>query len=260
MRAVVVAVLLARSALAQPPGDPDAAFEACKARRHALTREAMAIADVNERGRALARIPICLRLEDRSTEIIGLVPTPWPPRPVPLVAELELVAGPAFYGMSSPHGSFLARGAAVGLTASTPVGEHVALAAFASYGIARGSFLYVDDFATHVAPFDAREQLAVGGAMVRYDAGRAVLGLGLGLVEQHEPGYSTFTGPVDATNQLAALEADLGFAIVRAGAFDLRVLAVADLAGGLGVDETIRSVRLALGVSWRSREVTVLPR
>jgi hypothetical protein len=257
MRAVVVAVLVARSALAQPPGDPDAAFEACKTRRRALTREAMKIADVNERGRALARMPICLRLEDSSTEIIGFVPTPPEPRRVHVSGELELAAGGAYHAMTSDLGSFVAHGTALELAAGARIGDNVAVLGFASYAAADANFLYINDLGTRQAPFTAHEQLAIGGAKLRIHVGRFVVALGSGFERQHETGYSVLTGSVDLNKQLALLEADVGVTFARIGALDMRVLASGDLAGGVGVEQTIQSARLALGVSWRSRELAV---
>lgn len=77
--------------------DPDADFAACKARRRALTREAMKITDMIARGRALAVMPICRRFKDRSTEIVGPVP---PPAPLPEPPKLELHTGRVVVGVA----------------------------------------------------------------------------------------------------------------------------------------------------------------
>ena len=97
MRWLLVLVVMAGTAHA----DPEADFAACKARRRTLTREAMKITDMIERGRKLAVMPICRRFADRSTEIVGPVPAP---APVP-AAKLEmrsdkLVVGVAWSGLT----------------------------------------------------------------------------------------------------------------------------------------------------------------
>jgi hypothetical protein len=98
MRLVVLIVLaVATPALAQPPSDPDTAFAACKARRRALTRDAMKVSDMIERGRKLALMPICRRFEDRSVAIVG--PLPAVP-PTPELSKLEVRSAKLVVGVA----------------------------------------------------------------------------------------------------------------------------------------------------------------
>jgi hypothetical protein len=263
MRAVVVAVLVARSAFAQPPGDPDAAFEACKARRRALTREAMKIADVNERGRALARMPICLRLEDRSTEIIDTIPVA-PARPVPLAVHVEACGqlGGGDWMVASPSpGMLAARAPFAEGELGVGVGDTWSFVGFAGYAVLRGDVLYVDTYRMLQAPYESERVLSDVGARARVHHGRLAFGLGVGVEREHATGFSTLTGPRDDTNDYALAEADVGYTLASVDHFAVRIAGIASAAVNATLDSpgNIVSVRLALGVSWRSRDIAVAP-
>jgi hypothetical protein len=68
MRWVGLGLLVTGIAAAQPATETP--FEACRARRRALTAEAMKIDDAARRGEALHAMPVCSREADGSTQVI----------------------------------------------------------------------------------------------------------------------------------------------------------------------------------------------
>jgi hypothetical protein len=243
---VLAGLVVASPAFAQPPGDPDAAFAACKARRRALTREAMKITDMIERGRQLALMPICRRFEDRSVEIVGPMP---PPPPLPSLLEVRpevgLVLGMGSWqvstGMSLPaeQAPFLELEAGGRLRALSVV-------AFGGYTQVKASFDYFDYRVLRLAHYDARDTMADGGIKARLRVGPLAFGVGFGVEEEHETGNSTTEGPRDEMHELGMVESDIGYTLATHDRYAVRLLAIAT--GALGGDGSIWSARLALGI------------
>jgi hypothetical protein len=243
MRWLWVLVVMAGTAHA----DPDADFAACKARRRALTREAMKITDMIERGRKLAVMPICRRFEDRSVEVVG---PPAPPPPPPRLSEVRAQVGLAV-GMGAWQ---VGTSMALPANTSAPFVEleaggrlrGLALVAFGGYARLDTQFDYFDAVAFRRSHYIARDTLADGGVKLRLSTGGLGLGIGVGIEQEHETGMSATAGPRDEMHQLALVEGEVGYRVAERDGFAVKLLAIGS--GSLGNGGAIASARLALGL------------
>ena len=240
---LVVALLFVGTARA----DVDAEFAACKARRRELTREAMKVEDVIERGRKLALMPICRRFADRTTEVVGPVPPPPPPLSLLEVRpQVGVAAGMGTYSV----GTAMALPAAYEPFFEVEAGGRLrqfSVLGFGGYARVDASFDYFDANVLRPAHYEARDTLTDGGVKVRVRTGSLALGAGLGVEEAHIVGVSTTSGPRDAIYELALFESDVGYSIIAPAGFVLRVRAIASTAAGHG-GGAVSSLRLALAV------------
>jgi len=209
--------------------DPEADFAACKARRRQLTREAMKISDMIERGRALALMPICRRFGDNSVEVVGPLPPPPKLQPMPLRAEAAVTVGygawKGFSLASVTSAPFLELEAGARVRGLSVVG-------FAGYAQAQRSA--------------ARDSFADGGVKVRFHEGPLAAGLGAGVEQVHDAAAGT-THPRDDMHELGLVEGDLGYTAVARDQFSVRLLAIAS--GALdGGSSSVWSARIALSV------------
>lgn len=227
--------------------DPEADFAACKARRRALTREAMKITDMIERGRALAVMPICRRFADRSVEIVGPPP---PPPPPPRLSEIRphvgLIAGTGAWlvdtSMALPGNT---RAGFVEIEAGARLREF-ALVAFGSYARLDTAFDYFDARAFRQSHYDARDTLADGGLKVRLMTSSLAFGLGVGVEKEHETGMSATAGARDEMHELGLVEGDVGYRIAASDGFAVKLIAIGTASVGDG--GSIASARLALAL------------
>jgi hypothetical protein len=214
---VVVGVAVVPHAARADEGDPDAVFEACKARRRQLTREAMRIQDMIARGRKLAAMPICRRFADRSIQIVNFAPAPPPQRPRRLHAspEVGLLAGIGSWqvGSGGASASFLE------LEGGGRV-EDVSVVAFGGY--ARLANATISD----------------GGMKVRLHTGDVSFGAGIG-VEQCR---------ASSTSELALVEGDLGYTLAHRSGFAIRLVGLASAASAWS-SGNIWSARVALALA-----------
>lgn len=218
-------LVLAAHAHADP--DPDATFRACKARRRALTREAMKITDMIERGRALAVMPICRRFADNSVEVIGPLPPEPKVTPVRLRAEAAVMLG---------YGEW--KGLSLASMTSAPFFELEAGA--------RVRGLSVLGFAGYaqVQRSAARDSFADGGLKARFHSGALGLGVGVGIEQAHDVASSL--RPRDDMHELGLVEGDLGYTAVVHDDVSVRLLAIGS--GALGEFGGVWSARVALAV------------
>lgn len=240
---LVVALLFAGSARA----DVEAEFAACKARRRELTREAMKIEDVIERGRKLALMPICRRFGDRSTEIVGPLPPPLPPSPISLLEvrpQVGLVLGIGSYAIGTSMALPVTTAPFVELEAGGRL-RGVSIVGFGGYSGIDTGFTYYDPSVLRYGRYDSHNTISDGGIKVRVGTGRVAFGAGIGVEEERERGVSTISGPHDMMYELALFEGDIGYAIVAPAGFAVRLRAIVSAAAG---DGTVASARFALAV------------
>jgi hypothetical protein len=259
VRAIVVSVLVARSAFAEP--DPDPAFEACKVLRRALTHEAMKIADVVERGRALAKMPICRRFEDRSTEIVGDVPLPAPrSKPIAMHVEASATLGGGHWMIAeSSTLAFADRAPFVEGELGVGLRDSLSLVGFAGYAELNGEATYVDFERRLAAPYVSHDQLVDVGARARLHHGNLAFGAGVGVEHVHAVGYCSLTGPRDDRISNTLIESDIGYTFAGVDRFAFRVSGIASAALNTTLEAPGNniSVRVALGITWHSNETTV---
>lgn len=236
-------LVVAAHAHAEPDLDPT--FAACKARRRVLTREAMQIADMIERGRKLALMPICRRFEDSSIEIVGPLPPPPPIQPVRLRPEAAVLVGYGTWQVGTQLAlPAAARAPFLELEAGARV-HGMSFLAFAGYAQVTESFDFYEPFVGR-GHYDARDTFTDGGLKVRCHYGAIGAGIGAGVEQVHDTGNSSLAGPREDMHELGLVEGDLGYTAIARDHLSVRLLAIAS--GALGDAGSVWSARVALSV------------
>ena len=247
MRAAVVVGVLSvavGAARAEPDSaDPDLAFAACKTRRRALTRDAMRIEDLSARGRALAAMPICRRLEDGSTEVVDVPATlreepPFNPR-----VTLALRTGAAANTLWSDADPDTAWSPFVEVEVGLQPWRHVELAAFVGYSTLVGTIR-----APLVSPtqtYEVRDQLYDAGVRAGLHYGAFAFGIGCGVMVEQGKGYADYH---DYVNQLAELELHGSYTFARLAGAALELVGTASYARDSFVpSRELAGLRLGVG-------------
>ena len=227
VRVALVVVGISRVALAQPPADAQ-----CKARRHALTLHAMAVTDLQERGRLLVAMPEC---RPDGSEVDHVAP---PPQRVPLDPRITLGAsiGVGTWLIAGPIGKPTRVAPVYDLSIGVRLRRSISIMAF--FGGAGFPTEGLDERFTASAPvpyafstYAGREQLYDVGLRLEVELGSLVFGGGLGIETDHTTGSDALIGSIDVASVLALAELHCGY-VVHVGIGALQVLAIATDASG----------------------------
>jgi hypothetical protein len=243
MRSLVVIALGAKVATAAPATEQQ--FDDCKARRRALTEQAMAMTDADARGRVLASAPSCRRNVDGSMDVIEGQPIALP-ETTPFTPHLELAAnvGAAYGYVVSNEVQPAALGPYVELGASYLLARHFALGAVASYSRFHDSMV-VDPLRGVI--FDVREASYSGllRASARYDVFAFGGGFGVEYAVFPNTGYAAL---------VPCIELYGGYTFARTGHVAAQAIVVVSASRGIddGTDHgaDLVSSRAGIGLTY----------
>jgi hypothetical protein len=226
-------------------------FEACKARRRALTADAMKVADPDARARLLLAMPTCRRFEDGRTEIVAERPPELPDtRPFAPRIGASVFAG---FGANTVISNNELAPSGVGPLVEVDVSyrpnrrNSVALyATLARFGADNVVRTYGDGpIITSLVVPHVTDTLFGAGVRGRRHTGRWAIALGVGaVVEQYNDAQD-----MDTTNVLRSIDAQLTceLASTRHVAADLAV-DVGDAGHFTSTERELLTARLLLGL------------
>jgi hypothetical protein len=215
MRAWVVGVIGSAGVAAAQSAEVSQ-LDACKARRHTLTMDAMHAPSLAERGLLLAALPECRRLADGSVEVVEHAPEREAP-PFPPQLAFAVSVGVGTWTISGSFGEPTRVAPTFDIGAGARIHPRVVLLAYVSVTTVPMRGVYAtfgvppQYVVTH--PYEGTESLHEVGLRAQVEHRSLVFGAALGVESDHSSGFAMPVGAITSSHLHGVVEGEVGYAM-----------------------------------------------